>query len=185
MAILTIWEYLVGLILEEIYEIKYWDYSHKKFNFQGRICLSQSIMWGVLGTVFITVIHPIIYKILENVPKNIVNAWTIILSFVIFVDFIFTIIKLANITISMNSLREITETLKFKTEELKEALDSNIARPINTKLIDTIEELKIRQESLKAILEKRTRRLRNAFPTMKLKEIGEAINSRIKKLRGE
>ena len=40
---LTLWEYIVGVILEKIFHTKYWDYSHLKYNFQGRICLKNSI----------------------------------------------------------------------------------------------------------------------------------------------
>ena len=50
---LTVWEYLVGVIMEKLFHTKYWDYSHLKFNFQGRICLKNSLFWGVLGVLFI------------------------------------------------------------------------------------------------------------------------------------
>ena len=46
--VLTTWEYLVGVLLEKIFHTKYWDYSEQKFNFQGRICLVNSICWGIL-----------------------------------------------------------------------------------------------------------------------------------------
>ena len=42
-VVLTIWEYLVGVLLEKLFHTKYWDYSKNKFNFQGRICLTNSI----------------------------------------------------------------------------------------------------------------------------------------------
>ena len=57
-VVLTIWEYLVGVLLEKLFHTKYWDYSKNKFNFQGRICLMNSIFWGVLGVVFVKYIHP-------------------------------------------------------------------------------------------------------------------------------
>ena len=38
MVVLTLWEYIVGVLLEKIFDTKYWDYSDHKFNFQGRIC---------------------------------------------------------------------------------------------------------------------------------------------------
>ena len=39
--VLTAWEYIVGVLLEKIFKTKYWDYSEHKFNFQGRICLTN------------------------------------------------------------------------------------------------------------------------------------------------
>ena len=51
--VLTLWEYLVGWLLEKVFKTKYWDYSDHKFNFKGRICLTNSIFWGILGVLFI------------------------------------------------------------------------------------------------------------------------------------
>ena len=58
--IFTIWEYLVAVILEKLFKTKYWDYSNIKFNFQGRICLKNSIYWGLLGVLLVFVIQPFI-----------------------------------------------------------------------------------------------------------------------------
>ena len=43
MILLTIWEYIVGVILEKLFKTKYWDYSNVKFNINGRVCLKNSI----------------------------------------------------------------------------------------------------------------------------------------------
>ena len=40
-------EYLVSVILEMIFDMKWWDYSFKKFNLNGRICLENSLLFGV------------------------------------------------------------------------------------------------------------------------------------------
>ena len=55
---LTFWEYIVGVFLEKVFKTKYWDYSDHKIQFQGRICLTNSIAWGFLGVGFINIIHP-------------------------------------------------------------------------------------------------------------------------------
>ena len=65
--ILTIWEYVVGIILEKLFNTKYWDYSDHKFNFQGRICLTNSIYWGILGVLFIKYIHPFVQSIMIKI----------------------------------------------------------------------------------------------------------------------
>ena len=46
--VLSTWEYFVGFILEKIFHTKYWDYSEQRFNIKGRVCLTNSICWGVL-----------------------------------------------------------------------------------------------------------------------------------------
>ena len=69
-VVLTTWEYLVGIILEKMFNTKYWDYSDQKFNFQGRICLVNSICWGVLAVVFIKYIHPSVQQIISRIDSR-------------------------------------------------------------------------------------------------------------------
>ncbi|MFR6590551.1 MAG: putative ABC transporter permease, partial [Gallintestinimicrobium sp.] len=44
----TVLEYITGVLMETLFKVRYWDYSHKKFNFQGQICLESSLAWGFL-----------------------------------------------------------------------------------------------------------------------------------------
>ena len=81
------------------------------------------------------------------------------------------------------TLKQISNSIKEKTEELKLLLESTSNKEKSRKILGTvIEELKQKQEEIKYSLEKQTRRLKRAFPTMKLKEV---INQKIKKLKGE
>ena len=57
---MSLWEYLVGYLLEKIFKTKYWDYSDHKINIKGRVCLSNSICWGILGVIFVKYIHPFV-----------------------------------------------------------------------------------------------------------------------------
>ena len=47
----TIIEWMAGKILERLNQHKWWDYSNKKWNFDGYICLQYSVLWAVLGFV--------------------------------------------------------------------------------------------------------------------------------------
>ena len=49
MIIATAVEWLAGHALERIGHGKWWDYSNKKWNMDGYICLQYSVLWGILG----------------------------------------------------------------------------------------------------------------------------------------
>ena len=49
MATATDIEWFTGKILERMKQKKWWDYSSKKWNFDGYICLQYSLLWGLLG----------------------------------------------------------------------------------------------------------------------------------------
>lgn len=49
MVVATAVEWLAGKTLERMKRKKWWDYSDKRYNFDGYICLQYSLLWGLLG----------------------------------------------------------------------------------------------------------------------------------------
>ncbi len=66
MVVATAFEYVVGVVMEAIFKVKYWDYSEHRFQFQGRICLQSSLAWGMLSVLLVYVLHPPAEYLLEQ-----------------------------------------------------------------------------------------------------------------------
>ena len=49
--ITTVVEWVTAKFLERVHHRRWWDYSGKKFNLDGYVCLQYSVLWGVLGAV--------------------------------------------------------------------------------------------------------------------------------------
>lgn len=112
--ICTILEYLTSLVMEKVFKLRWWDYSHMNFNINGRVCLTNSILFGLGGIIIIRFINPIIEKILLKQPY-----WlTILLSvsfFIIFmIDFIISVIAMFNLKLEVKKYtkKDATETIK-------------------------------------------------------------------------
>lgn len=189
--VLSVWEYLVGLFLEKVFKTKYWDYSHLKFNIQGRVCLKNSLFWGILGVVFIRYIHPFLETYIKLVPINLLLYINIIVGIAILVDLVFSIIAITNFETMVKKINELGDAIKDKVKELKELTDKNKLKIEETekKSIDSIEsiiqELKISQAKLKIRIYKRANRLKKAFPSMKSEVITTFLSQKIdlKKLK--
>lgn len=80
----TILEYVTGWAMEQLFKVRYWDYSNQKFNLHGYICLSSSIAWGFL-TIFMT--H-VIHKPIERAVLSLPVMWDIL--FVVAVTVVFS-----------------------------------------------------------------------------------------------
>ena len=189
--ILSIWEYLVGLFLEKVFKTKYWDYSHLKFNIQGRVCLKNSLFWGVLGVAFICCIHPFIDRYIKIIPINILLYIDIIIGIAILVDLVFSIIAITNFEIMVKKINELGDSIKEKVKEAKELNEKNKLKLEETekKSIENIEkiiqELKRNQAKLKIRIYRQANRLKKAFPSMKSEAITAFLNQKIdlKKLK--
>ena len=189
--VLSIWEYLVGLFLEKVFKTKYWDYSHLKFNIHGRVCLKNSLFWGLLGVIFVRYMHPFIDGYVKIVPIDLLLYINIVMGIAILVDLVFSIIAVVNFESMVNKINELGDNIKEKAKELKELTDKNRLRieEVEKKSVESIEklirELRISQAKLKIRIYKRANRLKKAFPSMKSEIITKFLNEKIdlKKLK--
>ena len=69
-TVMTLLEYIAGIIFVKNMKIKLWDYSNEKFNIQGIICPKYSFLWAILGAVYYFLIHPRIIKAIMWLSKN-------------------------------------------------------------------------------------------------------------------
>lgn len=95
--IFTIFEYIVSLVFELIFGIRWWDYTNEFLNINGRVCLMFSLLWGVGTVIFIKIFYiplqKIISKIREKISGNVISIVLGILMVVTIVDFILSIMK--------------------------------------------------------------------------------------------
>lgn len=184
--ILSVWEYIVGWGLEKIFNTKYWDYSKNRFNIKGRVCLMNSIFWGILGIIFIYVINPFVESKIMYIPKSILLYILIVVYAYLLIDAIISIVKVKNITIKFNRVKEIGKTIKEKLESLED-LKNNKEIELKQYKIESlqkvIDDLKLKQNRLKIKLYRHTNRLKKAFPTMKSEVITEILNEKMKNLK--
>jgi uncharacterized membrane protein len=56
-------EYIVGWLFETVFKTRLWDYTDRRFNIRGRVCLSFTLAWAALATVFIYFVRPFFERI--------------------------------------------------------------------------------------------------------------------------
>ncbi len=177
LSVLTVWEYFVGVILETMFHTKYWDYSNHKFNFQGRICLTNSIYWGILGVLFVKYIHPFIREIVVKRDTGLLNYIMAVLFMVFVVDTIASIIRVKNIKSTLEKIENINKEIKEKLKEIKSLKKEKEEKIIATENIQQlVESLKKKRNRIILRLYKNVYRLKKAFPAINTNEITEILN---------
>lgn len=183
--VLTFWEYIVGVMLEKIFKTKYWDYSDQKFNFQGRICLVNSICWGVLAVLLVKYIHPFIENLVSKVDITILYYIIGITSFLMLIDMIISIIKVKNIQSTLEQVEKLNKEIKEKLKEIKVLKkEKDTDKAISTENIQqVVEKLKKKRNRTIIHLYRNVHRLKKAFPAINTKEITEVLNKKVEKYR--
>lgn len=116
-------EYVTGYLMEKIFKARWWDYSNMKFNLEGRICLRNSILFGILGVAFIYLISPSFMFVVKKIP----DLFLIIISVILFVSFLIDNILTFSI---MNSLKNKLSNIKKDStydidKQIKDILSKN------------------------------------------------------------
>lgn len=89
-SISTVVEWTAGHFLEKLKHKKWWDYSNRKFNLDGYICLEFSILWGILGVVCLKYVNPLLIRIYTIVPASILHIILLTLTIILLIDILGT-----------------------------------------------------------------------------------------------
>ena len=102
--------------MEKIFHLRWWDYSKKKFNIHGRVCLDTIIPFGILGMMIMYMSNPFLLDKLNHIP----NQMLTIVFYSLFVIFVIdNMISLATILGIRNTTTKINqENREDNTEEI-------------------------------------------------------------------
>ena len=197
LIVLSVFEYIVGLFLEIAFKTKYWDYSDKKFNIQGRVCLLNSMYWGILGIVFMKGIHPFVEKCVDWVPTRYLQIAVGTGLAVMIIDTVITTIGLIKINTKLKNWEQITDKIKSKMSAIEINAPHKLDKLKNLKIYhgyqhikkipelksrdELLGELKVKQQQIQEKLERRLARLKRAFPTMSSEAISKFLSNKEEK----
>jgi len=172
MFLCSLLEYVTSWILEKLFQTKWWDYSDQKFNLNGRVCMLNSVLFGLGGMLFAHFVHPFVMWIVMAFSDT-QAEWTARgLSILLSTDIIITAGRLVNFSNTMSKLKEFTESLQerfagaewFRNESLSEMLASIRQQSqlhkeqFNQALLDKVETFSRHQKNAESFLKR--------FPTM-------------------
>ena len=115
--ICSLLEYFTSYFMEKIFKARWWDYSTKKFNLNGRICVETMIPFGILGSLVICVINPFFEYILSLFSFKVIKITAIILFIIYIIDNIVSLTIMFGFkgtlkTVEKDGTEEITKKVK-------------------------------------------------------------------------
>lgn len=121
-ALLTcILEYLTSFAMEAIFHARWWDYSDRKFNINGRVCLLGAVVFGLFSMVLIKFIHPLVSELTGRISALAMHISVSVLAVAFISDIIVTVTGFTGFN---EKLREIALMLEQKKTEVIKNADS-------------------------------------------------------------
>ena len=155
LVLCTTLELVVGLGMEKLFNTRWWDYSHEKFNYRGYICPKVSILWGLGCVLVIKVVQPLVETVVNHIPFKAGIIFIAIMAVLIAIDLTASLCAVANLNKRLKQIDDISALM------LKGSIK------IGEKLANETNEILDKYEKLLAIRDRQTERFLRAFPNIR------------------
>jgi len=138
-------EYMTSYIMEKIFHARWWDYSNRRFNVEGRVCLKFALCFGLGGVLVVPFGNPFLLSILSNFSVDTVNTAAVIF----FVLFMLDVCVSCKVIFSFRSL--VSNVKKDSSAEINKLVKKMIATDsfFAKRLVDAFPNLKLSINKLK------------------------------------
>jgi len=113
-------EYITSLILEKIFKLRWWDYSRRKLNLNGRISLETGVAFGIFGIIIVCFIQPFLVFILSYIKNKYITIIGVILFIILSTDFIISTYTISKLKINTKKYSSKDSTAIVKKEVIEQ-----------------------------------------------------------------
>lgn len=179
MVVCGVLEYLTSYAMEKLFHARWWDYSQKRFNLNGRVCANTLIPFGLMGLLLVYRVQPFFFGLFDCLP----DTWRSALCAAL------CAIMLADIVVSTTVLSQIRHTANLShaddTESITQAVRERlIARSLVRRMLRAFPYAKLYSNRLLEDMKAQRLRLR-AEAKRKEEALRREIESREEKIRQE
>lgn len=112
--------YLTCFLLQQIFHHKWWDCSHKKFQFGSYVHMPYTILWGFMAVISIEFIEPLLLGVLHWIPMSIREIILIILLIIMGIDLLGTLTGILSTRsrVKKGIVKDVSENMQKTADRL-------------------------------------------------------------------
>lgn len=143
-------EYMTSYFFEKKYHARWWDYSQKPMNLNGRVWIGNLVLFGLAGMIITRILNPIFFAFIDTLNPITIYIVSGTLSVVFLSDYIFSrfIMSLLKKVVE-NSEADSSEAISKEVRELLK--NKNL---LYSRIIDAYPNVQFRTKKVKERLEK-------------------------------
>lgn len=178
-------EYLTSYLMEKIYHARWWDYSQKKFNINGRVCLNTIIPFGLLGMFIIYVSNPFLIGKIEKLSEITLNIlfWALLILYLI--DNIISGKVISYVGKTTKEIGKNSDNTEEITKKVKDILSGK--SPLHRRLINAypkLQSIKVKIKEKKEEIKRQVENQKNDIKENIQKQKAE-IKEKIDNIKGD
>lgn len=113
-------EYLTSWAMERLFHARWWDYSHFRFNLNGRICLLGALVFGIGGVVIVDVVQPQVERVTMLIPLAAIHWMCAAFLVLTAADTVVTVVGIVDFDKSLERFREAVAKYGDTLDEMRE-----------------------------------------------------------------
>ncbi|MBE6835320.1 MAG: hypothetical protein E7515_03615 [Ruminococcaceae bacterium] len=194
-------EFMTSLIMEKMFHARWWDYSDKFLNIQGRICFRHTVMWALCSMIYVYAFRPYVIETLYGLIKPYVRPYLLGAILIVFsFDLIDTLKSALDIKKMLVRLEKFGDTAREATEQftvVRDAIVSDAKESMRKRKSERRESSAKREERISewmssaadqliefrnqfdAFSSRSNRRTKESFRLLNVSQFGETIKKRI------
>lgn len=171
-------EYLTSYVMEKLFKARWWDYSDKKFNIGGRVCLLGAVVFGLFSVVLIKLLHPAVRSLADMLPDAMLYIISCVFAVGFIVDLAVTVAGFASFNKRLEELSHTLAELRSDAVEKLSELGSGAAGKLSELGTEAADKLRSSSAATRAKLNSvyesfterlnlQQRRMLSAFPKLR------------------
>jgi len=114
----AIWEFGTSWVLEKLFKQRWWDYSYKKYNLQGRVSLDYAILFGLGGFLLWRFVNPLLNTLYGNLQGPLLDYTLAFFTLLFLIDSTLTVIDLVKVKQFITKFTELKDNLSQDYQQL-------------------------------------------------------------------
>lgn len=115
----AILEYAASYIMERLFRVRWWDYSEKKFNLNGRICLESLLAFGFIGILIVRVLTPTFLRVYTSLNPVLLYTIASLLFFVALFDVVLSLWLILGVRVTVGTVqKDATDEISKRVQEI-------------------------------------------------------------------
>ena len=164
-------EYITSYALEKAFGARWWDYSHFKFNINGRVCLLGAVVFGTMSVILMIFIHPYVSMLVDFVPESLLTGASVLLFLVFVSDIVVTLTGFIDFD---SKLSELSSFVEQKRQEFSDSISrERMIKGANSAYSDFLKKMNYQQ-----------RRMLSAFPKYRSTKYNRSLSELKKFIAG-
>ena len=142
MVLTSCLEYFTSWLLEKIFSVKLWDYSSHRVNINGRVCLLNSTLFGLLGLFAEYIVQPGIDRLIAFLPDTLKHYAALLIVALVASDTVLSVVKMKAFKDAVVHLNELRLDAEERFKALQGEGKAELASELRTRLDAAMEKYK-------------------------------------------